>query len=205
MTATRKHNLHFNQDLSKTHILSRILSGFRKQNTKATIIFQTNVYQKRKLQTTVADVYFTTEGWGSKHVMNLYKMQSCSVGIPNWAYAGTFVSLSFYVDEIVLNNLLALLVQSNKLNATTGEGCRLKNETGWTYRCVPRECHCVRNQKFTLFPCRRLFYTNVIFLHYNSRYKKWPQNHRTSNNKTLGFYTCTFVSSYTADTEWGVW
>jgi len=49
MTATRKHSLHFNQGLSKTHILSKILSGFRKQNTKATIIFQTEVYQKRKL------------------------------------------------------------------------------------------------------------------------------------------------------------
>jgi len=60
--------------------------------------------------------------------MNLYKMQSCSVGIPNRAYVGSFVSLSFCLDEIVLNNLLALLVQSNKMNATAEEGCRLKNE-----------------------------------------------------------------------------
>jgi hypothetical protein len=48
MTAIRKHSLHFNQGLSKTHILSKILSGFKKQNTKATIIFETKVYQRRK-------------------------------------------------------------------------------------------------------------------------------------------------------------
>jgi hypothetical protein len=56
-------------------------------------------------------------------------MQSCSVGIPNRAYVGSFASLSFCLDEIDLNNLLALLLQSNKFNATAGEVRRLKDET----------------------------------------------------------------------------
>lgn len=91
--------------------------------------FKQKCTRKGRFQSTLADIYFTTEGWGSIHIMNLYKMQSCSVGIPNRAYVGSFVSLSFCFDEIVLNNLLALLVQSNKLNATAGGGRRLKNET----------------------------------------------------------------------------
>ena len=91
--------------------------------------FKQKCTRKGRFQSTLADIYFTTEGWGSIHIMNLYKMQSCSVGILNRAYVGSFVSLSFCFDEIVLNNLLALLVQSNKLNATAGGGRRLKNET----------------------------------------------------------------------------
>lgn len=176
---------------------------------KSPSFFKQKCTRNGSLQTTFADVYFTTEGWGSIHtcIMNLYKMQSCSVSIPNRAYVRSFVSLSFCLDESVLNNLLALLVQWNKLNATAGEGCRLKHETEWTYRCVLRECHYACTQsKIHLIPRSQiiLYQRHNFTWHYNSRYKKWPQNHRTSNDITLRFYTCTFVSSYTADAEWGV-
>jgi len=88
--------------------------------------FKQKCTRKGSSQTTLVHVYFITEGWGGIDVMNLYKMQSCSVSIPNRAYVGSFVSSPFCLDEMVLNNLLALLVQSNKLNARAGEGCRLK-------------------------------------------------------------------------------
>ena len=95
---------------------------------KSPSFFKQKCTRKGRLQTGV-DVYFTTEGWGSILIMNLYKMQSCSVGIPNGADVGSFVSLSFCLDELVPNNLPALLLQSNKLNATADERCKLKNET----------------------------------------------------------------------------
>jgi len=56
-------------------------------------------------------------------------MQSRCVDIRNGADVGLFVSLFFCLDDLVLNNLLALLLQSNKLNAAAGEGCKRKNDT----------------------------------------------------------------------------
>jgi hypothetical protein len=120
MTATRKHSLHFNHGLSKHTSYPRFSVVSENKTRKPPSFFKQKCIRKGCFHTTLADVNFTTEGWGSIHIMNLYKMQSCCVGIPTLAYVGSFVSLSFCLKEIVLK--LGLLYLYNQINWMQKQG-----------------------------------------------------------------------------------